>query len=150
VTEFYLIDIGGTGLAWTVRPGWGLSDAAQSAEALLRTHSGVLHISRWERHAGTALPLSRVDSSFRGAVEAWWRSRAALAWVEAGPSGPRTALVRIGGAAFPLARREKPLGARFAGTVRLEGIAAGEALRGAPLILDHPRYGTLDTHNLLL
>jgi len=149
--EFYLVSLGNAPALWPVQPGWGFQEAREAARHSMRTRGGALYSGTWERHFAAALPLAQVSSGFQAALADWWRRGETLAWVEIGSDGPETALARVRNPGHPLGRREPPEGLLFAGSAKLEGIGLdGDRVRGAPLILDHARFGTLDTHNVLL
>lgn len=151
MTRFHLISLSGSSAPLDVQPGWGAAEAHERLGSAHRSRSGVLHACAWGAQARIAFPLAHVDSAAHAALSSWWRAQARLAWVRS--DGPRfeTHVVRIGEGATPLPRRIPPAGARFSGAVSLLGVGLGAApVRGAPFILDHALYGTLDTHNILL
>jgi hypothetical protein len=149
--EFYLVSLSGSSALWPIHPGWGLQEAREAARHSMRTRDGKLYAGTWEHHFAAALPLAQVSSAFQGALAGWWRRGDIVAWVGIGSSGPQTALARVSDAGRPLGRRDPPEGLFYSGTARLEGIGRdGDRVRGAPFILDHVRFGTLDTHNVLL
>jgi hypothetical protein len=148
---YYLICMSNSSGLWPVHPGHGATEERRSSRSAHRSRVGGLHAYAWGAHYGATVPLTFVESGFQGVLGEWWRTQSRLAWVRFGATGPVTVLVRIGNLERPLGRRHAPEGARFAGTLRLEGIGRdGDRIRGAPLILDHATLGTLDAHNALL
>jgi hypothetical protein len=149
--SFTLVNLSGLALPLEVRPGWGLSEAHERGGAAHRARTGALHACGWGAHVRITVPLAYLDAGARETLAAWWRGQARLAWVRAEGGRYRTSVVRAAGASPPLPRRLPPAGERCAGAITLLGERAGATpLRGAPLVLDHATFGTLDTHNLLL
>ena len=149
--EFYLIGLSDSSALWPVHPGWGFQESREASLRSMRTRGGALYATTWEHHFAAALPLAQVSSGFQAALADWWRRGETVAWVGIGSSGPQTVLARVSNPGRPLGRREPPEGLRFAGTAKLEGIGRdGDRVQGAPFILDHARFGTFDTHNVLL
>jgi hypothetical protein len=151
MSEFWLAGLSDPSALWPIRPGWGMQVSRQVSRPSMRTRGGELFACTWERHFAVSLPLVQVEEECQSALSEWWRRGAVLAWLEIDSAGPNTVLARVENPGRPLGRREPPDGRLLAGTVRLEGIGRdGDRVRGAPFILDHARFGTLDTFNVLL
>lgn len=151
MNEFFLVSLGDSSALWPIRPGWEMRDAREVLRPSMRTRAGGLFACTWELHFAASLPLARIEEDCQRALGDWWRSAAIVAWCEIDSRGASTVLTRVGNPGRPLGRREPPDGRRLAGTVRLEGLGRdGDRVRGAPFILDHARFGTLDTNNVLL
>lgn len=151
MTEFLLIGLSGPSSLLSVRPGWRAVESRQRFGATHRSRSGALHGCGWGAWFRVELPLAQVEPEAREALARWWREQARLAWVRIDGQRIETQVVRIADGPVPLGRRHAPEGARYLGAVTLHGLSPGTApLAGAPLILDHAAFGTLDTHNLLL
>ena len=151
MSAFQLISLSDSSALWELNPGAEILEGRQALRSAQRSLRGVLHGCVWGAHYRAQVPLSFVESGLREAAAAWWRSQARLAWTQFGATGPETAIVRIGNAGHPLGRRQRPFAGRYAGTLVLEGIGRhGDRVHGAPFILDHAIFGTLDTDNVLL
>lgn len=151
MTETRLITLSGSASSILVSPGWGTRESHERSGAAQRSRSGVLHVCAWGVRFRMAVPLSHVEPAARDTLAAWWREQARLAWVRAEGGRFETHVVRMTNGSMPLARRLPPAGERAAGTITLLGESAGAApVPGAPFILDHATFGTLDTHNVLL
>jgi len=151
MTQHYLISLSGSSALLPIHPGWGAVESRQRIAAAHRARSGALHAYAWETHFQAAIPLAHVESESRAALEAWWLGQARLAWMAVGPDRIATLAVRLENGAVPLGRRHPPSGTRYGGSMTVQGVTPGAApVPGAPLILDHATFGTLDTHNLLL
>ncbi len=149
--DFFIMSVSDSSALWQVRPGWGYRETRQLIKSESRTRRAGHFVYAWGTHFRASLPLTFVESALRHALHGWWRDQANLAWVRDGDSGPETAVVRIGGERQPMGRRETAQRDFHSGTIELEGLGrTGDRIQGAPLILDHSRFGTLDTFNALI
>ncbi|MCZ6749302.1 MAG: hypothetical protein O7D96_08415 [SAR324 cluster bacterium] len=149
--DFFIMSVSDSSALWQVRPGWGYRETRQLIKSESRTRRAGHFVYAWGTHFRASLPLTYVESALRNALHSWWQDQANLAWVRDEDSGPKTAVVRIGGERQPMRRRETAQGDFHSGTIELEGLGrTGDRIQGAPLILDHSRFGTLDTFNALI
>lgn len=145
-----LISLTASSERWSLRPGQGLHERARLQAPWHRTRTGGRYVYPWAEHYAATVPLHRVEAALAGVLRQWWAGghRIALTWAEGG--GYRTRVVRLASPERPLGAREPPGGTERAGLLRLEATGPGAPVAGAPLLLDHLRFGTLDTFNVLL
>lgn len=151
MSEFRLISLTGSSALWCLRPRWGMHEARRVRRESLRDRTGGLHTLTWGGWYEATVPLHLAGGALADALQQWWREQARLAWTVESSDGAETAIVRVADPVAPLGRRERGQPQRRRGTVRLAGIGRdGDRVRGAPLILDHQRFGALDADNVLL
>ena len=149
--NYFIVSISDSSALWQVRPGWSYRETRRLLKSESRSQRAGHFVYTWGSHFRASLPLTFVESALRETLHGWWRNQADLAWVRDRDSGPETAVVRIGGERQPLRRRQRAQPDFHSGTVELAGLGrTGDRIRGAPLILDHDRFGTLDTFNVLI
>lgn len=150
MTEFNLIGLGETPAILRIRPGWRYREQRVVEASHHRTLGGALHTTVWGSHFAARIPLEFIDAAIGDTLDDWWGQQSRIALTINTSGQWTTQVVRLANPRRPLGGRNMPLSDRFRGVLDLQGIGQGGAVSGAPLILDHADFGTLDTFNTLL
>jgi hypothetical protein len=129
--------------AVALRPEWALEETARRAGAAQRSLTGRLATVHWSTVAEFRVPLKSVAGDEAAALQAWWTAGAPVAFTLDTSEARSTVVCRIANAQQPLAQREQPDAARWAGILELAALRAG-GRAGQPFILDDPVSGRLD------
>ena len=146
----YLISLTDSLEVWQLQPARGFQEQRRILKSQHRTNRGLLHTCVWGGHFSATLPLTHVGSDLQAVLNRWWHDQSRLALTMERSGTMTTHRVRIVNKAKPIGRFEPPQKGLYQGLIALEGVAGGWGAHGAPFILDHAHFGTLDTFNAVV